>query len=182
MIKWSKKQNNGLFLLACNDKTIKYWKVHEKKIKRPTRIATATKLSPTSPTPLSADITIPKLAHYQTITTATPKRIFSNAHGYHINSISMNSDGETFISADDLRIHLWNLNLSNECFNIVDVKPANLEELTEVITSSTFHPTHCSTFIYSSSRGSIRLADLRDSALCDHHAKCKQQHQYRIAF
>jgi len=87
------------------------------------------------------------------------------------NSVSLNSDGETFISADDLRINLWNLNIANETFNVVDVKPPNLEELTEVITSATFHPQHCSQLIYSSSRGSIRLADLREAALCDQHAK-----------
>ncbi|MFS7995605.1 putative protein phosphatase 2A regulatory subunit PR55 [Helianthus anomalus] len=37
------------------------------------------------------------------------------------------SDGETFISADDLRINLRNLEISNQSFNIVDVKPANME-------------------------------------------------------
>lgn len=153
------------------DKTIKYWKVHEKKIKRPTKIESMGVLPSHTPTYLSADVPIPRLTHHQTITTATPKRVYSNAHGYHINSISINSDGETFISADDLRINLWNLQISNETFNVVDVKPPNLEELTEVITSATFHPQHCSQLIYSSSRGSIRLADLRDSALCDQHAK-----------
>lgn len=40
------------------------------------------------------------------------------------------SDGETFISADDLRINLWNLEISNQSFNIVDVKPTNMEDLT----------------------------------------------------
>lgn len=40
------------------------------------------------------------------------------------------SDGETFISADDLRINLWNLEISNQSFNIVDVKPSNMEDLT----------------------------------------------------
>ena len=40
------------------------------------------------------------------------------------------SDGETFISADDLWINLWNLKISNQSFNIVDVKPANMEDLT----------------------------------------------------
>ena len=40
------------------------------------------------------------------------------------------SDGETFISADDLRINLWNLEISNQSFNIIDVKPANMEDLT----------------------------------------------------
>jgi serine/threonine-protein phosphatase 2A regulatory subunit B len=46
-----------------------------------------------------------------------------------------------------------------------------MEDLTEVITSAEFHPTHCNTLAYSSSKGSIRLIDLRQSALCDSHAK-----------
>lgn len=40
------------------------------------------------------------------------------------------SDGETFVSADDLRINLWNLEVSNQCFNIVDMKPSNMDDLT----------------------------------------------------
>lgn len=41
----------------------------------------------------------------------------------------------------------------------------------EVMTSAEFHPTHCNTLAYSSSKGSIRLIDLRQSALCDNHSK-----------
>ncbi|MBA0703445.1 hypothetical protein Golax_015767, partial [Gossypium laxum] len=99
------------------------------------------------------------------------RRVYTHAHDYHINSISNNSDGETFISADDLRINLWNLEISSQSFNIVDVKPANMEDLTEVITSAEFHPTHCNMLAYSSSKGSIRLIDMRQSALCDTHSK-----------
>ncbi|KAH9608842.1 hypothetical protein KSS87_004220, partial [Heliosperma pusillum] len=40
-----------------------------------------------------------------------------------------------------------------------------------VITSAEFHPSHCHTLAYSSSKGSIRLIDLRQSALCDSHSK-----------
>ncbi|KAJ6427559.1 hypothetical protein OIU84_023034 [Salix udensis] len=46
-----------------------------------------------------------------------------------------------------------------------------MEDLTEVITSAEFHPSHCNMLAYSSSKGSIRLIDLRQSALCDSHAK-----------
>jgi hypothetical protein len=46
-----------------------------------------------------------------------------------------------------------------------------MEELTEVITAAEFHPIHCNQFVYSSSKGTIKLADMRDSALCDQHAK-----------
>jgi serine/threonine-protein phosphatase 2A regulatory subunit B len=42
----------------------------------------------------------------------------------------IHSDGETFISADDLRINLWNLEINSQSFNIVDVKPTNMEDLT----------------------------------------------------
>jgi serine/threonine-protein phosphatase 2A regulatory subunit B len=47
-----------------------------------------------------------------------------------------------------------------------------MEELTEVITAAEFHPQHCNLFMYSSSKSNIKLADMRDSALCDRHAKC----------
>ncbi|PWA23695.1 hypothetical protein CCH79_00005956 [Gambusia affinis] len=57
--------------------------------------------------------------------------------------------------------------------DIVDIKPANMEELTEVITSAEFHPQQCHTFAYSSSKGSIRLCDMRQAALCDKHCKCE---------
>jgi len=61
----------------------------------------------------------------------------------------------------------------NLVLDIVDIKPANMEELTEVITAAEFHPTECNLFVYSSSKGTIRLCDMREQALCDKHAKCK---------
>lgn len=102
---------------------------------------------------------------------ASPRRIFANAHTYHINSISINSDQETYLSADDLRINLWHLEITDQSFNIVDIKPTNMEELTEVITAAEFHPLECNLFVYSSSKGTIRLCDMRQSALCDRHSK-----------
>ena len=55
--------------------------------------------------------------------------------------------------------------------DIVDIKPANMEDLVEVITAAEFHPINCNTFIYSSSKGTIRMNDMRMNALCDKHAK-----------
>lgn len=48
-----------------------------------------------------------------------------------------------------------------------------MEELTEVITAAEFHPEQCNVFMYSSSKGTIKLSDMRESALCDQHAKGK---------
>jgi serine/threonine-protein phosphatase 2A regulatory subunit B len=85
--------------------------------------------------------------------------------------VAFNSDGETFISTDDLRINLWNVNISNEAFGIVDIKPENMDELTEVITCADFHPQNCNVLIYATSKGVIRMGDLRNSALCERYSK-----------
>jgi serine/threonine-protein phosphatase 2A regulatory subunit B len=67
------------------------------------------------------ELKLPKTVHHDTITAAIPRKIYQNAHGYHINSISVNSDGESYISADDLRINLWNLNISDQSFSKTNV-------------------------------------------------------------
>ena len=118
-----------------------------------------------------SDLRFPRLTHVETVVACHPRRVFSNAHAYHVNSISVNSDGESYMSADDLRINLWNLSISNQSFNVVDIKPENMEELTEVITAAEFHPTQCNVLMYSSSRGSVKLGDMRERALCDAHSK-----------
>src|SRR6202012_21982 len=61
--------------------------------------------------------------------------------------------------------------------DIVDIKPANMEELTEVITSAEFHPHHCNIFMYSSSKGTIKLGDMRSAALCDSHSKVFEEEE-----
>lgn len=129
------------------------------------------------------------MIHHDSMTAAIPRKIYQNAHTYHIHSLSSNSDGETFITADDLRVNLWNLSVSDQSFSksvaeqsfigayrlldIVDVKPPNLEELSEVITAVEFHPKDCNVFIYASSRGSIRVNDMRRNALCDQSCRSK---------
>lgn len=187
-IKWCRRQNASHYLLSTNDKTIKLWKVFEKSLKVVAENNLSQDATPANVAggggasrPLAAsqhfrnatDLRLPRLTHHDTVVAAVPRRTYANAHAYHINSISVNSDGETFISSDDLRINLWNLNIQDQSFNIVDIKPANMEELTEVITAAEFHPVSCNWFMYASSKGTIKLADMRESALCDQHAKRK---------
>ena len=170
-------------MLSTNDKTIKLWKVFEKSLKVVAEKNLPHELTPGGlggggPRPNNnisfrnaSSLKLPRMTHHDTVVAAVPRRTYANAHAYHINSISVNSDGETFISSDDLRINLWNLNIQDQSFNIVDIKPANMEELTEVITAAEFHPQSCNWFMYASSKGTIKLADMRESALCDQHAK-----------
>lgn len=51
------------------------------------------------------------------------------------------------------------------------MKPASIEELTEVITTAHFHPTQCNLFAFGTSKGYVKLCDMRAAALCDRHAK-----------
>lgn len=91
----------------------------------------------------------------------------------------MSPDGQHFLSGDDLRINLWNLEISKECFSmflsnffltmtaVIDTKPVNMNELSEVLTCTEFHPSDPHTFMYSSSKGCVYVADMRKNALCD---------------
>lgn len=186
-LRWCKGSAGCKMLLSTNDKTIKLWKIYGKKIKTVSHMnldssqraqACAGPYSldgaagPGSlPYPIIERLRLPIMSTCDQVVTATTKRTYSNAHAYDIKSIAPNSDGETFLSCDDLRVNLWNLNISNSCFNIVDVKPSSMETLTEVITSADAHPIDCHTFMYTSSRGSVRLGDMRAAALCDQHSK-----------
>jgi len=186
-IKWCRRQNASHYLLSTNDKTIKLWKVFEKSLKVVAENNLSNEVTPAGVpgggaprAPKFKDasqLKLPRMTHHDTVVAAVPRRTYANAHAYHINSISVNSDGETFISSDDLRINLWNLNIQDQSFNIVDIKPANMEELTEVITAAEFHPQSCNWFMYASSKGTIKLADMRESALCDQHAKQFEQEE-----
>ncbi|XP_048229240.1 serine/threonine protein phosphatase 2A 55 kDa regulatory subunit B beta isoform isoform X2 [Ricinus communis] len=203
-IKWCATPNGSLFILSTNDKTIKLWKVKECKAKKvkeidPTSIVCSESAllaersfireqgkpsngyhlgwTENNSSPFQEGHT--KFACAEDTTRASCRKVYAHAHDFNINSISNNSDGETFISADDLRINLWNLEISDQCFNIIDMKPSNMEDLTEVITSAEFHPLYCNMLAYSSSRGFIHLVDMRQSALCDQSARILQDAECR---
>lgn len=92
------------------------------------------------------------------------KKQFKNCHNYNINSLSMSPDGENFLSSDDLRVNLWSLENNLLAYNIIDLKPGNIEELSEVITHVEFHPQRSDIFVISSSKGYICLCDLRKNS------------------
>ena len=89
------------------------------------------------------------------------RKKFRGCHSYNINSLSVAPDGECFLSSDDLRINLWNLENNVLAYNIVDLKPPHIEELSEVITHVEYHPVRSDIFVYSSSKGYIGLCDMR---------------------
>lgn len=155
-IQWLRPQGNNLYVLTTNDKTIKTWKISEKKIKKPVFLNKTDK-----------DTKLPQMQVSEVGLMPTLLKTYPQLHSYHINSLSLCSNGENFLSGDDLRVNLWTLDRNNEAFNVVDLKPDNLEEISEVITSSKFHPTHSNIFMYSTSKGVIKVGDLRKSSLSE---------------
>ena len=99
------------------DKTIKLWKVFEKSLKVVAESNHYDGARPTNTPSSSNNLRLPRMVAQDQIVAAVPRKIYANAHAYHINSISVNSDGETYISADDLRINMWNLNISDQSFS-----------------------------------------------------------------
>ncbi|CAL5361990.1 unnamed protein product [Camellia sinensis] len=211
-VRWCATPNGSLFILSTNDKTIKLWKVKEHKVKKVKEMDFNPFVCPENAllaasyvsgqhkpsfgngyflewTEKMTNNTSPshegdtEVANIGDGAPARCRKVYGHAHDFNINSISNNSDGETFISADDLRINLWNLEVSDQCFNIVDMKPSNMEDLT-AFGRSPFRRSYLCSFENDfpgsqetismkdvSSRGFIRLVDMRQSALCDHSAR-----------
>lgn len=65
----------------------------------------------------TASIKIPHIEYGDLVTIPSLKRSYSSAHAYHINSLSVNADGQTFLSSDDLKINFWHLEDPERCFS-----------------------------------------------------------------
>lgn len=148
------------------EKNIKLWKIGERTskvvVKNNSAALQDSLANLTESTRLMAKL--PTLQTHESIAHSRLKHAFSNAHMYHINSISTSVDGETFLSADDLRINIWNLNIPSETFNILDLKPVLFESISEVITAAEFHPSDPYAFLYATSKGIVNVADMRAKA------------------
>lgn len=103
------------------DKTIKLWKVFEKSLRVVSESNHFDGHNTVSPPTQRSLLRLPRTTQQDNIIAAIPRKVYSNAHAYHIHSISVNSDQETYISADDLRINLWNLNISDQSFSEFDL-------------------------------------------------------------
>lgn len=82
--------------------------------------------------------------------------------------MSVSPDGQEFISSDDLRVNLWSIENQLVTYNVVDLKPSNIDELSEVITHVEYSPKRGDQFLISSSKGYICVVDLRQSSQFEH--------------
>jgi serine/threonine-protein phosphatase 2A regulatory subunit B len=153
-IEWINNKSSSLQMLSANDKTIKLWRLFYNKKRK---YQSCEKISKGS------KIVFPKSEIVEEDWDAACRKEFSNAHNYHINSVSLAADGEHFLSADDLRVNIWNIENTKTTFSIVDIKPPNIDDLNEVITHAEFHPSRSDMFLFSSSKGCAHLCDAREN-------------------
>lgn len=176
VVSWLKSSTSSRLLLSANDKTVKLWKVYEKKVENLANFNTSQQEPRNNgPPPLTqidtvADLRVPTVLSYTTTLAAKCKRVYASVHSYFINSVSVNSDQQIFLSADDLNVHLWHMDHSEESYLVVDVKPSSMNDLLEVITCACFHPSDCNTLVHASSRGKIYMCDLRSQNLSNDNA------------
>ena len=138
--------------MSASDKIIKLWKVSTKYKKE--------LVEPSGP---ASNLIIPKVRVVNKYYHNSLKKSFANLHNYHINSVSLATNCESFISSDDLSVNLWNIDRDDQCVNLVDIKTDKLANVTEVITTSKFNTVFDYEICYATSSGVLRRMDLRSS-------------------
>ncbi|KAI5687568.1 hypothetical_protein [Leishmania braziliensis MHOM/BR/75/M2904] len=83
-----------------------------------------------------------------------------------IQALSVSADGETFMSIEDLQVFWWSFEATDttKATCIADLRPPSgaLDEVEELVTAASFHPTHSSLFLLTRSSGILNIGDLRD--------------------
>lgn len=110
-----------------------------------------------------ANVSLPTIECDDVITAAISRRVYQNGHKFHIHSLDVNCDCETFISADDLRINLWHFDSPSRWFTLCDLKPESMENLTNTVTKAILHPSHCNYMAYTTSQSAICVCDMRQN-------------------
>ena len=88
------------------------------------------------------------------------RRHFSGGHECCIHSVSARHACQQFLSADDLRVSLWDAEHAvGHC--VADFSPLKIAQLREVLLCACFHPSDPSLLLFSSTSGIVRVADLR---------------------
>lgn len=188
-IKWLPPSNNSLYMLVTNDKEIKLWKIYETEEEdivawnfgRPpasrmsrARGAAASKGLQFNRNNLrlpAVEKALPRDGEGAFIGHKLRRSFARDVHQFPIASLAVSPDGDHFLSGDHLRINLWNTHVTDKAFNVVDLKPADMQDLSEVMNVVDYHPIHSNLFLYGTSRANIRLCDMRQRALCDVEAK-----------
>jgi len=161
-IEWLRPEGPNMFALSTNDKTIKLWKISNKIIKRSERFSEKYALD-------EDKMRLPKLKLVDQGFCPSLKRTFPHLHQMYIHSVSVSSNQENFLSADEIGVHLWNIEATDKCYNLIEIKSDNMNNITKLITAARFHPVQDSIFGFATSEGVINVGDLRINSKVENH-------------
>jgi serine/threonine-protein phosphatase 2A regulatory subunit B len=109
-------------------------------------------------------LAVPRVSHSRTETKHKTKKTF-RTHCSEINSLSENKiTKENFISSDEFKIYLWDMNVPSEVFNIVDIDPVIEVDNPETITKSVVCDYNPHLFAYGTNKGNLKICDTRISS------------------
>ena len=157
---------NRSALFTANDRSIKFWKLSERFEHESNSVEALNQ---------GNGLRFPSKKGVPTMS-AKACKVYKNGHAYNINSLDMSSDVATFLSADDLRMNIWNIERSDVAFNLIDFKPSDMVELNEVITCTRFFPQQSNLLHFSTSKGVLRVCDLRESACVTSYSRTFKDH------
>lgn len=112
-------------MLTANEHMVKLWKIRNKKS---VQVANLNQQKSKKPQDFN-QIAIPHLmklesSQFQHLC----KRTFDNVTAFHINSISVSTEQDRFLIADDLKISIWSVDNQHEAQEIVSLKPPKQDE------------------------------------------------------
>ena len=96
--------------------------------------------------------------------TAKCRKVFASGHKCHVHSVSVSPSQQHFISADDLRINIWDVNHSVEAYCLADYTPVRISALREVLVYAGFSHREAALVLFTSTAGVVRVGDLRARA------------------
>lgn len=110
-------------------------------------------------------LVVPKLFQMKSEIRHKTKKILRCNHTNEINALSQNKiNNQNFISSDEYKIFLWDLNVASEVYNAVDIEQGMELDVPEKITKSAYSESNPHLFVYGTNKGSIQLCDLRTSS------------------
>lgn len=125
-------------------------------------------MSESRATPIVKKLRVPKRAVEEVETVPILRKTYTRSlHTQEIVGIDVTEDNTSFLSADMISVNLWDFNISDTCYKVVEV-PSIETEYVYLITNVFAHPSQASQFLYTTSNGNINICDMRLKALADH--------------
>jgi hypothetical protein len=113
----------------------------------------------------NSGLSVPKVASVKSEVRHKTKKLLKHVHHNDINSISDNRiNNWNFLSSDDYKVFIWDLNACNDVYNVVDMDTSMEVDNPEKITKGVFCEYNPLLFAYGTNKGNIRFCDLRTSS------------------